>query len=796
MNSRHEPSMECSVYVSQESGLLKQADGVAETAEICRNGTATANNDTPTLTVSNNSDPQNENSNVDEASGQIIKFEGDLRDYTSDKRRLSPQKASERALQYRMQRSPSYGGNDSEELLEQPSSLSEALLQPPHSSRNRLKSLAMAVSRSLPNSPRFRFGQNQSNMRHSQSAFNDYWSSAGRLKDKSEDARKVSTGAEIPVKLENSPTFFEQEDRVEERPRSTSPTRPNTSQIAMSSVRSVKTIVTQSTSIIDVSNGTTSSSMFPVKRQTSVRSFSSSALPRSTSTPGLASQLTATPVMGRSMPVSATAASLRELRGQPWSLSRADSLADLNDLQHCIVCRACSSRAKQIRPGRHFVLSWKQIIALIFALSLYIAGGTVIFIQLEYPAESKRQDNFIRFFEGFVENGIILRGQVVFLQEASQQTSNNSCVDSGELLHVADTILKDPKLAILLLREINMKSPANPGRTDNVNVEANNSASIMSKKNTVRPDSGFLCPHINDSTEELYLSNCTKRKYNVRVWNAANSMGFVISALTTIEDKEGRPTSVVTEKNVSTVEGLVKQDRRITVKQLASETRISVGSVEKILHDHLNLNKVSARWVPRLLTADQKKERADCCKHLLRLEANDDLFFQKIVTMGETWIYQFDPEPKNASMQWKRPSSPPPKKAKVTQSSGKVMLSCFWDCEGIIMTDYMEKGKTITGEYYSGLLKRLRSELVRRRRGKLRNGVLLLHDNAPAHRARQAVETADLCGYEILRHPPYSPDLAPSDFCLFPNLKKSIKGRRFEDIEDAISAVEEWFQRK
>ena len=62
------------------------------------------------------------------------------------------------------------------------------------------------------------------------------------------------------------------------------------------------------------------------------------------------------------------------------------------------------------------------------------------------------------------------------------------------------------------------------------------------------------------------------------------------------------------------------------------------------------------------------------------------------------------------------------------------------------MTDYMEKGKTITGEYHSGFLKRLGSESVRRRRGKLQNGVMLLHGNAPAHRARQAVGTADQCG--------------------------------------------------
>ncbi|GFR63137.1 histone-lysine N-methyltransferase SETMAR [Elysia marginata] len=70
---------------------------------------------------------------------------------------------------------------------------------------------------------------------------------------------------------------------------------------------------------------------------------------------------------------------------------------------------------------------------------------------------------------------------------------------------------------------------------------------------------------------------------------------------------------------------------------------------------------------------------------------------------------------------------------------------------------------------------------------------LSVHDNAPAHRERQTIETAERCGFEILPHPPYSQDLASSDFCLFPNLKKFIKGRRFEDITDAITAVEAWF---
>ena len=145
-------------------------------------------------------------------------------------------------------------------------------------------------------------------------------------------------------------------------------------------------------------------------------------------------------------------------------------------------------------------------------------------------------------------------------------------------------------------------------------------------------------------------------------------------------------------------------------------------------------------------------------------------------------------------MQWKTPSSPTPKKARVEPSCGKVMLSCFWDRDGIIMTDYLEQGHTITGDYYSALLAKLRSTLAKKRRGKLQKGILLLHDNAPAHRSMMAVHTSMQCGFKILPHPPYSPDLAPSDFFLFPSLKKHLKGQRFHSNEDVISAVEEWFE--
>ena len=124
------------------------------------------------------------------------------------------------------------------------------------------------------------------------------------------------------------------------------------------------------------------------------------------------------------------------------------------------------------------------------------------------------------------------------------------------------------------------------------------------------------------------------------------------------------------------------------------------------------------------------------------------------------------------------------------------MLSVFWDKERVIMTDYLENGHTIPGDHYSNQLKNLREAIKERRRGKIRKGILLLHDNAPAHTSRKAAETARECGYEILSHPPYSPDLAPSDFFLFPKLKKDLKGMHLESDNEVIEAVEGWFSGK
>lgn len=72
-------------------------------------------------------------------------------------------------------------------------------------------------------------------------------------------------------------------------------------------------------------------------------------------------------------------------------------------------------------------------------------------------------------------------------------------------------------------------------------------------------------------------------------------------------------------------------------------------------------------------------------------------------------------------------------------------------------------------------------------------GPLLLHDNAPAHVSHVAQGALRDFGFQQLPHPPYSLDLAPSDYYLFGHLKKALRGRRFLSDEELKGATKQWF---
>ena len=94
------------------------------------------------------------------------------------------------------------------------------------------------------------------------------------------------------------------------------------------------------------------------------------------------------------------------------------------------------------------------------------------------------------------------------------------------------------------------------------------------------------------------------------------------------------------------------------------------------------------------------------------------------------------------------------------------------------------------------LVRPLRTAIREKRRGKLSKGVLLQQDNARVHTCKVAMGAVERNGYELIPHPAYSPELAPSGFFLFPNLKKDIRGLHSRSDEEVVTAVEEWVNGK
>ena len=117
-----------------------------------------------------------------------------------------------------------------------------------------------------------------------------------------------------------------------------------------------------------------------------------------------------------------------------------------------------------------------------------------------------------------------------------------------------------------------------------------------------------------------------------------------------------------------------------------------------------------------MLTIDHKRNRVTTSIESLALfNRNKDEFLHRFVKVDETWIHHNTPETKQQSKQWVLPGESAPKKTKVGLSANKVMATVFWDVSGVIHIDYLQKGRTINGEYYTNLLDRFNEDLKKKR---------------------------------------------------------------------------------
>lgn len=251
------------------------------------------------------------------------------------------------------------------------------------------------------------------------------------------------------------------------------------------------------------------------------------------------------------------------------------------------------------------------------------------------------------------------------------------------------------------------------------------------------------------------------------------------------KDRSGRSKKFDDEE----LKTLLSQDSCQTQEQIASSLKVDRSTVAKRLQA-MGMIQKQGKWVPYELKSRDVERRLCICEQLLQRQKRKS-FLHRIVTGDEKWIYYSNPKRKRS---WGEPGHASTSTPKRNTHGQKIMLSIWWDQLGIIYHELLQPNETITGDRYRLQLMRLSRALKDKRPyyADRHDKVILLHDNARPHVSKLVNSYIETLRWEVLPHPPYSPDIAPSDYHLFRSMSHSLADQHFHSYEDTIKWLDSW----
>ena len=290
---------------------------------------------------------------------------------------------------------------------------------------------------------------------------------------------------------------------------------------------------------------------------------------------------------------------------------------------------------------------------------------------------------------------------------------------------------------------------------------------------------GMSAKDIHNDMKGTLGGNCisysTVCKYlREKSFNSASSMNNNISNLNNDQNIDIRILEVLDKEPYA------------SIRQIAKITGIPNTTVYRHLIEILGYQNKLLKWVPHILTVEIKKQRVDKSMQLLKiLQSAKHRSFKYFVTGDESW-FEYD---YYHVRQWIPLTAPRGIRCKKIISQKKVMLTVFWNPHGFAVIDFLPKEQTFNSQYYvSNILLELskkngeNSKRVKRK--------LVVHaDNAKPHTSRFTTLFMESNKLKIAPHPPYSPDIAPSDFFLFGYVKGKMEGCHFESRDEVIEKV-------
>jgi histone-lysine N-methyltransferase SETMAR len=252
-----------------------------------------------------------------------------------------------------------------------------------------------------------------------------------------------------------------------------------------------------------------------------------------------------------------------------------------------------------------------------------------------------------------------------------------------------------------------------------------------------------------------------------------------------------------------TVKNIVNKDRSSSVRSISKVSKISRFTVSSILKEKLKMKRKKSKLIPHVLSKYDMKRRIKYSKENIPILNNDN----NMVITGDETILNWT----NDSMyKWYLEDEDLDVVEKNSISSKKSMICVFLSKNGIEFIDIIPGKQTMNGDYF---LKKIIQPMVKKMKGKYRNKNIFLHyDNAPPHRPNKIKDYLSKNNISIMRHPPYSPDLAPLDFFYFSYFKnillKDLNVKTEKELKDLImnkvketeprmfnSAFKEWIEK-
>ena len=252
--------------------------------------------------------------------------------------------------------------------------------------------------------------------------------------------------------------------------------------------------------------------------------------------------------------------------------------------------------------------------------------------------------------------------------------------------------------------------------------------------------------------------------------------------------RSGRPT----EFDAQALKSLVESDPKVTVRELAERMKAPKSSI------HFHLVKMGKTckygiWLPHELTPVAIAKRLSISTELHTRFHDHPHLLDRILTCDESWILY---ENTVRRRQWVDSGATPSPTAKPNLHVKKVMLSVFWDTEGIVYWELLPSRTTIAASSYTQTLDRVAQAMREKREYRQARDVIFQQDNAKPHTANLTKAKISELQWEVLPHPPYSPDLAPSDYHLFRDMKLHLRGLAFKTEEEIAFWIEQYFQSK